>query len=381
MVGGYEGETSMKQPRHQKLALFLPSLRGGGAERVMLVLAKAFADKGVRVDLLLGKAEGPLLAQVPERIRVTDFNKRHVVRCVPALTAYLRREKPGSLLSAMGHVNFAALVAKRLACSTTRVAISVHNSPSKVKGGHVTKRQLLVWAMRKLHVHADAVIAVSQGAAHDYAEVMRLPKRSVRVIYNPAIDPDVFSKANHRADHAWFEDGKSAIALAAGRLTRQKDYPTLIKAFAKVHEATGARLIILGEGEEKEGLQRLILTLGLSNVISLPGFLPNPYPFMRSADVFVLSSAWEGFGLVLVEAMALGTPVVSVDCPWGPAEILEDGRWGDLVPLGDIDALALAMIKNLKHPGRDLATKRAQDFYVDKIVREYADALAIDLSL
>ena len=179
-------------------------------------------------------------------------------------------------------------------------------------------------------------------------------------------------------DHPWFAPGAPPVILGAGRLTEQKDFPTLIRAFALVRKKHPARLMILGEGEERSKLETLVQELGLEKEVSLPGFVDNPYKYMKRAAVFVLSSRWEGFPNVLVEAMALGTPVVSTDCPNGPAEILENGKWGELVPVGETQSLASAVLRTLDRV--DVvrvkgAAERADQFRVESIIREYFCAL------
>ncbi|NLO89188.1 MAG: glycosyltransferase, partial [Clostridia bacterium] len=188
-----------------------------------------------------------------------------------------------------------------------------------------------------------AVVAVSQGVADDLVKTTGLMRELIKVIYNPIVTPELLEKAKESIGHPWFKPGQPPVILSAGRLTAAKDFPTLIHAFARVRAERLARLMILGEGEERPNLESLVRELGLESDVSMPEFVENPYAYMARAAVFVLSSAWEGFGNVLVEAMAVGTPVVSTDCPSGPAEILEGGKWGKLVPVGDVEKLAKAL--------------------------------------
>lgn len=366
------------QEMHDRIAFFVPSLFGGGAERVMLTLAIGFAEKGMSVDLVLAKAFGPLLANVPSTINVVDLGQSRVIRSVPRLAAYLRRHRPQALLSAMEHANFAAILAKQLAQTNTRLAISLHSTAARVEDDKKTKRTVLKYLLKGVHGYADVVIAVSQGVADDYTAYMNLKRGDVTVIYNPAVRPEIFLKAAEVPCHEWLVAKTEPVVLAVGRLTRAKDYPTLIKAFKTVHHETGAKLLVLGEGEERASMERLIQTEGLADSISMPGFVENPFSFMKRADVFVLSSKWEGFGLVLAEAMALGTPVVSTNCPGGPAEILEDGKWGRLTPVGDVESLAHAIIEVISHPVRDVAVDRARTFSIETILQQYADALHVN---
>ena len=362
-----------------RLAFFMPSLGGGGVERVVLTLAEAFSQKGIRVDLVLGTCEGPMASHVPPAVAVRDLNCKHALGCIIGLGLYLRETRPTALIATGIHTNAAAALATILMRSPVRLVATVHNTISRIEGGATLKRTFWQRLLKCCYWRVDATIAVSYGVACDYAVAMGLSRSSITVIYNPAVRSDLRVKANQSPAHAWLMHKTFPVVLAVGRLTRQKDYPTLIHAFRRVHSVTGARLIILGEGEERASLESLIRNKGLTDVVSMPGFRDNPYPFMKRADAFVLASRWEGFGLVLAETLALGTPVVSTDCPNGPAEILENGRWGRLVPVGDADALARAVIETLQQSQRNTAILRANDFSVHQIVEQYADALGVTL--
>jgi len=360
-----------------KLSLFSPSLYGGGAERVMINLARGFAEKGHKVDLVLTKAEGPYLSQVPENVRIIDLKSSRVLYSLPGLIRYLRQENPYVLLSALDHTNVVALWAKKLSRVPTRVVVSVHSTLSKASINATNTRARLTPALvRIFYPWADAVVAVSRGVADDLIKLTKLPQEKVHVIYNPIVTPELFAKAEETLDHPWFTPGEPPVILSVGRLTPAKDYPTLIKAFDLVSKEMPARLMILGEGEERPRLEALIKERGLEEDVTLPGFVDNPYKYMKHAAIFVLSSQWEGFGNVLVEAMALGTPVVSTDCPSGPAEILEGGKWGKLVPVGDIETLARAVMATLTNriDSRSIAD-RAQIFGLDNIIRDYMEML------
>jgi glycosyltransferase involved in cell wall biosynthesis len=277
----------------------------------------------------------------------------------------------------MDHVNLIALWGRRIASPATRLVISVQNVQSENARRAATKRERWVpWLARIFYPWADEIHAVSEGAADDLARSARLPRGRIRVIYNPVLTPELVGRAAEPAPHPWLRPGQPAVVLGAGRLTPQKDFPTLIRAFALARAEQPMRLIILGEGETREPLRALAADLGLAAEVDLPGFVDNPYAFMSRARVFVLSSAWEGFGLVLVEAMACGTPVVSTDCPAGPAEILMGGRLGRLVPVGDAGAMAEAIRATLAAPTpSDVLRRRADDFSLAKIGGEYLDLL------
>ena len=329
-----------------KIALFLPSLRGGGAERVMVNLARGFYDQGINVDLVLAKAEGPYLSEVPAGVRVIDLHSSRVLFSLPGLVRYLRRERPQSILSAMDHANIVAIWARKLSGVPCRVVVSVHSTLSRALMNIPNLRgYLMPNLIRIFYPLADAVVAVSNGVAEDFANITRLPRESIKVIYNPIVTPELLEKAKEAVEHPWFSRGEPPVILSVGRLTKAKDYPTLIRAFALVRRKYSARLMILGEGEERANLEALAQELGLQDDISLPGFVDNPYAYMARAAVFVLSSAWEGLPTVLIEAMAVGTPVIATDCPSGPREIASLTNACTLVAVGDPVTLSCSIIE------------------------------------
>jgi glycosyltransferase involved in cell wall biosynthesis len=333
-----------------KIALFLPSLRGGGAERVMVNLARGFVERGLRVDLVLARAEGPYLSQVPKEVRVVDLGARRVLYSLPGLVRYLRRERPQAMLSALNHANIVAIWAKLLARVQTRLVVAEHSTLSRsTENASSVRAKLLPFLIKTFYPYADAVVAVSRGVAEDLVTTTKLPMEKIKVIYNPVITPELFAKAEEPLDHPWFRPGEPPVVLGVGRLTQPKDFPTLIRAFALVRKERPARLMILGEGEERPKLEALVRELGLEEDVALPGFVENPYKYMKRAAVFVLSSRWEGLPTVLVEALALGIPVVSTDCPSGPREVLEPHE-ELLVPVGDANALARTTLRVLENP-------------------------------
>jgi len=359
-----------------RLALFVPSLQGGGAERVMMLLAQAFTKQGLAVDLVLAKANGPYLEQVPPEVRIVDLQASRILASLPALVRYLRRERPVVLLSALEHANIVALWAKRLSFVPTQVVVSVHSTlrHTSLKGG--CRDRLAPFLVRRVYPWAAAVVAVSQGVAKDLTDFGRLSPEKIRVVYNPVPIQEVFDRAKEPLAHSWFAPDEQPVILAAGRLTAAKDFGTLIRAFAMLRQEKAARLLILGEGEERIRLEKLVQELGLGRDVAMPGFVDNPFAFMSRAAVFVLSSAWEGFGNVLVEAMACGCPVVSTDCPGGPAEILENGRYGSLVPVGNVESMAKSIKSVLALPKEtEFLQQRAMDFALEKIAGEYLEVL------
>jgi glycosyltransferase involved in cell wall biosynthesis len=355
-----------------RIALYLPSLRGGGAERILVLLANRFASRGYSVDLVLATMEGPYLKDVASDVRVVDLKARRVSTSLLALVRYLRRERPAALLSAMGHANVIAVLACQIAGVSTRVIVSEHNNFSRSRFDAKTWRgRMMGHFMRWAYPRADAVVAVSAGVAEDLAKNIGLSGEQVTVVYNPVDIDTVLVKSRSLPDHPWFKPGELPVILGVGRLVPQKDFPVLMRAFACLRQAREARLLILGEGELRPQLEMLAAELGVQDDVCLPGFVDNPFAYMSRSVLFVLSSAWEGFGNVLVEAMACGAPVVSTACPSGPDEILENGHWGHLVPVGDEAALAEAMAAALDEEDHPDVGARAAEFSVDRAVEGY----------
>lgn len=360
-----------------RIALFLPDLGGGGAERVTLTLAEGLAERGYPLDLVVAEARGALANEVPTAVRLIDLGAPKVVASLPALVAYLRRCRPRVMLSALSHANCVALWARGLARVKTRLIVAEHAALSQVTAHSTSVRsQLLPVLMRWSYRYADGIVAVSNGVADDLATELRIARGQIRVIHNPIVTPALLRKAVEPLDHPWYEVGQPPVILGVGRLAAEKDFSTLIRAFARVRRSRAARLMILGDGEERASLESLVRELNLEQDVALPGFTDNPYPYMKRSAAFVLSSRWEGLPTVLVEAMACDTPVVATDCPFGPAEILENGRWGRLVPIGEPVALADSILQTLNQPVPEIAT-RAMCFSAGYACERYLDALML----
>ena len=339
----YNSRESAVHPR-PKLAIFLPSLSGGGAERSMLNLAHGVAERGYPVELVLAQAKGPYLNLVHKDIRIVDLKAPRVLASLPALARYLRREQPRALISALNYANVVAVWARSLAGVPTKVLVNEQNTVSKSAFNSVRRRQRMVpYFMKHFYPWADYIIGNSQGVAEDLSRVTGLPPQRINILYNPVVTPEVQEKVHAPLHHPWFEPDQPPVILAVGRLTKQKDFPTLIRAFAQVLTKRPARLMILGEGVDRPMLEALVRELGLKDHVSLPGFVENPYAYMKRAALYVLSSRWEGLPTVLIEALYCGRPIVATDCPSGPREILAGGQYGALVPVGDVDALSRAI--------------------------------------
>jgi glycosyltransferase involved in cell wall biosynthesis len=340
----------------------------------MLNLANGFAARGITTDLVLASAKGEFMDRVAPAVRVVDLQSPGVLKSLPRLSSYLRREKPTVLLTAMDYVNALSIVTRALGGGrSTRLFVSCHNSLiDSVRNSPWLRDRLLPRFVRMTYRHADGVIAVSSGVADTVAQVAGIPREKVHVIYNPVVTPEFEREAMQPLAHPWFKEGEPPVILGTGSLTRQKGFDVLVEAFALVRKKANVRLLILGEGSERSALQEQAEKLGVSEDVELHGFVANPYPFMKAARLFVLSSRWEGFGLVLAEAMACGTAVVSTDCPSGPAEILHGGELGALAPVENPERLAEAILSSLnREPERERLRQRAADFSVEKVVRDY----------
>lgn len=330
------------------VALFLPSLSGGGAERIILTLAAGLSARGVGVDLVLASATGEYLDRAPETVRLVDLGATRPLTAVPALARYLRRQRPRALLSTILSANLAAFLAHRLAGVATRL-VARESSTLSVDLTRMTplNRLLAPWLIARGFARAHAFVAPSQSAADDLAKTAGIPREAIEVIYNPVVSDALRERARQPAGHPWLQGDAVPVIVGMGRLTWQKDFATLIRAFTLVRRAMPARLIILGEGEDRGGLESLRQALGVAEDVDLPGFVDNPYTLLARARLFVLSSRWEGLPGSLIEALACGVPVVSTDCPSGPREILDHGAYGQLVGVGDAEDMAAAILRAL----------------------------------
>ncbi|MCU0834761.1 MAG: glycosyltransferase, partial [Chromatiaceae bacterium] len=300
-------------------------------ERMVMNLVRGFVELGRRVDLVVMRAEGPHLTGLPAEVRLVRLGVRHSLLAPPALARYLRQTRPSAFLAAKDRAGRAAVLARALAGTDTRIVLRLGTNLSTAMASRpAIARWLRYWPIRRLYPRVDQIVAVSQGVAEDTAQIARLPAKRIRVIRNPVITPELAMLAAAPCPHPWLEPGQPPVILGMGRLQRQKDFPTL-----------------LGEGGGRGGLEGLITGLGIGGDVDLPGFQANPYAYLARAALFVLSSAWEGSPNALAEALALGTPVVSTDCPSGPRELLDGGRFGPLVPVGEVAALAKAIAATL----------------------------------
>lgn len=365
-----------------RVAFFLRTLGGGGAERILLNLSRGCVEQGLEVDLVLSAGEGLDLWEIPAGVRVVDLQAPRVSASIPSLIRYLQREQPAAIVPSLHYANEVALLAKYLARVPTKVLIPEHNVLSTEVKQHEKSfsRKLIPLIVRSMYPFADAIVAVSHGVAADLAQVTGLPKERIQVIYNPVIFPNLYEKAQEPVEHPWFKPEEPPVILGVGRLEDQKDFPTLIRAFAQVRQVRPARLVILGWGPDRPQLEALIRELGVEQDVDLPGFVDNPFAYMAKAAVFALSSAWEGLPTVLIEAMAVGTPVVSTNCKSGPAEILQNGQYGTLIPVGDSKALATAILEVLDGRSKFVSPQWLDQFTLQSSTQKYLDLLDISYS-
>jgi glycosyltransferase involved in cell wall biosynthesis len=358
------------------VAIFLPALYGGGAERTFLKLAGGIASRGYSVDLVLARKEGPLLSEVPNSVRVVDLHASRDLKSLPFLVRYLKRARPYAIISGL-HTNIIAIWAKQIARVNTRVVVSERNNLSCFVTHYSSdlRMRIMPLLIRLFYPKADCVVAVSKGVAEDLIKVAQIPLDRVRVIYNPVVTPELKMNVQNPIQHSWLAPGHPPVILGMGRLTAQKDFQTLIKAFAQVYQSCRAKLMILGEGEDRTELELLIRHLGLETEVCLPGYIINPYPYMLHATVFVLSSRWEGLPGVLIEALYCGVPIIATDCPSGPREILANGKYGKLVSAGNVDAMAMAIQAALNGNISSPPLESWQPYELDFVVDQYIDML------
>lgn len=361
------------------VAIYLPSLGEGGIERVYLNLAQEFVRRGIRVDLLVAQAGGVRRSDVPAGARVVDFaaRRRGTLWLAPGFVRYLRSACPQVVLSSSG-LNLLAVGARLAHLSGSRVVVTVHNTLSKQFASLGRCHRVVVPPLlATFYPKADAIVAVSSAVADDLCHFLGLNPQGVKVLYNPVVTPDLIKRAQEPLEHDWFRETEPPVILGVGSLIPRKDFGTLVRAFALICQRRKARLVILGEGEERVLLERLIRELDLEAEVDLPGFVANPYPYFLRAKLFVLSSRWEGLPTNVVEALACGCPVVATDCP-GAREILQDGRCGRLVRVGDAEAMAQAMLETLDNPqSSERLRQRAVDFHVDRTVGLYREVLRL----
>lgn len=379
----------------------------------MLHLAHNFTRLGRKVDLLLFRPEGPYMNSVPKSVRVFEleagtnlggrllaaradpagigvqlkplllpFKTDSSIRHINALKRYLESQQPDIVLSALTYTNLVALWAKKLSrikvpvVVSERIALSVHRQNEARKHHWCWRWHFILPMVRRTYEFADGIVAVSDSVAVDLADKAHVDRNAITTIYNPVVDNTISELAAQSLTHPWFGPGQPPVILGVGRLTPQKDYQTLLRAFARLRGERNIRLLILGEGRQRTELTRLAQELGVAADVEMPGFVDNPYQYMARASIFALTSLYEGLPGALIQALACGCPVVSTDCPGGSAEILENGKYGRLVPVQHDDELADAIRSTLDlPPDRQRPKERAAAFSTENAARKYLNLI------
>ncbi|KAA9133061.1 glycosyltransferase [Marinihelvus fidelis] len=355
-----------------QISILLPDLRIGGVEKVQLSLAEKFRNAGFLVKLLVMQRRGDLLQQVPQGVAVKSLNVARIREAWWPLHQYLRKEQPDALLAAMWPLTGVASVACKTSGFNGTLIVSEHNDFRRAPAITTFERRLLRYLGRFIYPLTGHVVAVSQGVKDSLGEIARLPSKSVKVIHNPisVSGATEFAEEDRHLVRWW--QGGAAKLLAVGNLKRQKGFDVLLDAMSMVSARLDVRLLIIGEGKLRAQLNAQCSRSGLGEYVRLVGARPDPGPFYNDADLFVLSSRWEGFGNVIVESLAYGTPVVSTDCMSGPAEILDNGRYGALVSQDDPGALAEMILRQITAPHDvEALKKRAAEFSPEVAANKY----------
>lgn len=372
------GKAGTRPPR---IAFIMAELGTGGIARVRVNLTRELVERGIDVDLVMGRARGPFLAQLDARVHVHVLGSSHALLGLPRLAAYLWRRSPDVVVCEKLRVNLAAHRACALVGRSPPIFAEIHGVLShKLEGENLRgrKKHSKYRDIAKAYPRNAGFLPVSTGIAVDLVAGFGVPREKVHVVHNPVVTDMMMAMAREAVDHPWLVDKVVPVVVGVGRLEPQKDFATLIQAFARMQGKTPCRLLILGEGSERAQLQAMIDAQGLASCVDLHGFVDNPYAYVARSDVFVLSSKWEGFGNVIVEAMAMGVPVVSTDCPAGPSEILDGGRHGRLVPVGDVEAMAEAIDGTLRgEPDRSALIEEAMKYTPSACANEYLSAFGL----
>jgi len=349
----------------QHLGFFMPSIKVGGVERTLLNILTELANRDFRLTVLTSQLPDKFKSQLPENVEIqligsitaTPFflkpfsaKSRTSLNAMWGLAKFLKQEQPDALYSFQGST--VAVVARFLVKSKTQLFVRESNTPSQsfIHDGYIA-RKAKIRLKRTLYKKANTVISVSEGVADDLVQSVKIPRAKIKVIYNPTFTPQLIEMAVEPLEHKWLNTtAKVPVIISVGRLSKQKDHLTLIDAFALVRKTQDARLIIVGEGPERMALERRANELEISADIDLVGEHSNPYKYLSRANLFVLSSIFEGLPNAVIEAVACGLPVVATDCPSGPREILLNGAAGTLVPVGNPERMAEAILAYLNDP-------------------------------
>jgi len=365
-----------------KLVLFTPTL-DGGVGKVITNIVNSLIKEGIQIELITLNCEPQILTKFnfDINLHVINLNKKRAYQAFLPLVKFLIKNKPKVILSFVFHTNVIALLGKIITRSKTKLVVCEHIALiSALKTLPLIKRIVLYFLIKKLYPLADYIVTVSKDAAEQLEKILGQKNASkIIVIYNPILEEKIFHLANSPIDHPWYKENRDyKIILSVGRLTHQKDFVTLIRAFNIVQQKAKVKLVILGEGEQRKLLEKLIISLNLQNKVSLVGYVENPYPYFKNSDIFVLSSLYEGLPTVLIEALAFGLPIVSTNCPTGPREILENGKYGILVTPGNYQEMAEAILTVLNGKinfTKEMLLQCALEFDVSININKYKQLL------
>lgn len=362
----------------EHIGIFLPNLGVGGIQRAMALIAGELARRQHRVDVVVSRSNGLLGELVPPEVRVIELHRKRMATAVGPLASYLKRSQPSVLLSTVCNANIAALFARRIARTDTRMILSEVTAPAtqRLYSPDDHRLERIYKLIPHVYPWANGIVALSEGVAHELSEHFRIARATIDVIPNPVSFEEIERLARAPLNHPWLRPGEPPVVLGVGRFVHQKDFGTLLTAFAVLRRTEAARLVLLGDGPLRSQLERQVLKLGIAKDVSMPGFVVNPFAWMRRARVMAQSSLWEGFGNTIAEALVCGTRVVATDCPHGPSEILDGGRYGRLVPPGDPIKLAAALSAEL-HVGSqpEFLIQRAREFSVESVTDRYEEIL------
>lgn len=329
-----------------RIALHLWSLGGGGAERVALYLTQDFLSSGIAVDIVLWKEQGAFLKDIPSGARLINLGDGGYVKRLLVFSKWLFKEKPDALLCCQSLSNITGIVANLLSSRKTRIVLREPNTLERFRLEELWLLRHFPMLARPLYYFSNHIIAVSDSVAEDLRNILHIPANKITVIYNPIPTQKIKTLANKLPEHEWFKDDVPII-LGAGRLVPQKDFATLLRAYAEIRKNKFVRLVIFGVGAQKQLLLDLAAELEISDDVDFPGFTDNIYSYLATASVFVLSSIYEGCPNILLEALVCGCPVVATDCRSGPREILA-GKHGLLVEVGAVNEMAQAINQQLE---------------------------------
>jgi glycosyltransferase involved in cell wall biosynthesis len=324
----------------------------------MVVFGCELLTRGYSVELIVANLEGALQEIIPKELRIVDLRSSRMIHALPKLIKKLATEPPQAIFSTITHANLVAACAARLTGLSARAVVRQSNSPLS-EARDTLGRKISHRLIPPVYRRARAIIAVSDGVRDELTAMDSSLRPRIQVLPTPVLTDDLRTKGAEKPKHPWFEDRRAPVIVSAGRLVESKGWIDLLRAHAQIRARREAKLIIIGEGSYRAALEAEVKRLGLQEDVALPGFQSNPFSFMNHANVFAFASHFEGLPNALVQAMSFGTPIVSTDCKSGPAEILEGGAWGTLVPVKDAGALAQAIERSLDLPKQRAAQLRA----------------------